>query len=262
MGKYYNLMIVPDGVENPFGIRIRAWLFKTGIVIAALLVVGLILFFTFYGKIVVRAALATRLEQENESLKRYKYKVSLLEERMNEAREVVNRISKLAGVEVELAEIPPDSVIFAEIDNPQPAVMTRSVLSGFGVPEGLPLQGYMTRGFNESTEDYHPGVDIAVAEATAVLATASGKVTFAGEDSTYGLTVIIEHDNGISTLYGHNSELLVEEGQDVLVGGRIALSGNTGKSTAPHLHYEIRENDIPINPLIYISEHEGINEQK
>ncbi|PKK83974.1 MAG: hypothetical protein CVT49_05990 [candidate division Zixibacteria bacterium HGW-Zixibacteria-1] len=262
MGKYYNLMIVPDGVENPFGIRVRAWLFKTGIAIAALLMVGLILFFAFYGKIVVRAALAGRLEEENESLKRYKYKVSLLEERMSEAREVVSRISKLAGVDIQLAEIPPDSIIFAEIDNPRPAVMTRSVLSGFGRPEGLPLQGYMTRGFKDGQEDYHPGVDIAVAEGTAVLATASGKVTFAGEDSTYGLMVVIEHDDGISTLYGHNSELLVEAGQDVLVGGRIALSGNTGKSTAPHLHYEIRENDIPVNPLIYISEHEGTNEQK
>ena len=262
MGKYYNLMIVPDGVENPFGIRIRAWLFKLGIVAVAILLVGLVLFFAFYGKIVVRATLAGKLEEENEALKRYKYKVGLLEERMSEAREVVDRISKLAGVEIELKEIPPDSVIFAQLENEQPAVMTRSVISGFGRPEGLPLQGYMTRGFINDDENYHPGIDIAVAEGTAVLATASGKVIFAGEDSTYGLTVILEHDSAITTLYGHNSELLVEVDKDVLVGGRIALSGNTGKSTAPHLHYEIRENDIPVNPLKYISEYEGINEQK
>jgi len=256
-------MIVPDGVESPFGIRIRAWLFKTAIVAVAILCVGLILFFAFYGKIVVRAALAGQLEEENEALKRYKYKVGLLEERMSEAREVVSRISKLAGVEIELAEIPPDSVIFAELDNQvAPAVMNRSVVSGFGRPEGLPLQGYMTRGFSDDGEQYHPGIDIAVAEGTAVLATASGKVVFAGTDSTYGLTVILEHDSGISTLYGHNSELLVEEDKEVLVGGRIALSGNTGKSTAPHLHYEIRENSISVNPLKYISEYEGINEQK
>jgi len=262
MGKYYNLMIVPDGVENPFGIRVRAWMFKLGIVAVAILLVGLILFFAFYGKIVMRATLAGKLEEENEALKRYKYKVGLLEERMSEAREVVDRISRLAGVEIELTEIPPDSVIFARLENEQPAVMTRSMVSGFGRPEGLPLQGYMTRGFINDGENYHPGIDIAVAEGTAVLATASGKVIFAGEDSTYGLTVILEHDSSVTTLYGHNSELLVEVGKDVLVGGRIALSGNTGKSTAPHLHYEIRENDVPVNPLKYISEYEGINEQE
>ena len=262
MGKYYNLMIVPDGVESPFGIRIKAWLFKTLIVAAAVMCVGLILFFAFYGKILMRASLAGQLEEENESLKRYKYKVGLLEERMSEARTVVDRISKLAGVEIELTEIPPDSVILAELENNTPAVMTRSVVAELGRPEGLPLQGYMTRGFIDDGETYHPGIDIAVAEGTPVLATASGKVIFAGVDSTYGQTVILEHDNGIATLYGHNSELLVEEGKEVLVGGRIAMSGNTGKSTAPHLHYEIRENNEPVNPLKYNSEYEGINEQK
>jgi len=63
--------------------------------------------------------------------------------------------------------------------------------------------------------------------------------------------IIIKHNDSISTLYGHNDTLLVETGEPVSAGSRIALSGNTGKSTAPHLHYEIRINDNPINPLEY-----------
>ncbi|UCD93616.1 MAG: M23 family metallopeptidase [Candidatus Zixiibacteriota bacterium] len=260
MAKYYNLMIVPDGVENPFGIKMRSWLFKTLIALIVVVFVGLLLFFSFYGKIVVRATQANRLEQENEELKRYKYKVGLLEEKMKESREIVNRISTLAGVEVRMPELPPDSILFAGLENARPAMLNRPISAGVNVPAGLPLQGYMTRGFSDDTTDYHPGVDIAAEVGTSVLATAAGKVIFAGEDSVYGQTIIIEHDSSLSTLYGHNNELLVEEGKDVLVGGRIALSGNTGKSTAPHLHYEIRENNKPVNPLKYISANEGSNE--
>jgi murein DD-endopeptidase MepM/ murein hydrolase activator NlpD len=262
MAKYYNLMIIPDGVESPFGVKMRSWLFKSLIATVAVVIVGLILFFSFYGKVVVRAAQANRLEQENEELKRYKYKVGLLEEKMKESREIVNRISTLAGVEVRIPELPPDSVLFADLENAKPAVLNRPVSVGVNVPAGLPLQGYMTRGFSDDSTDYHSGVDIAAEVGTSVLATAAGKVVFTGEDSVYGLTVVIEHEGGISTMYGHNSELLVEEGKEVLVGGRIALSGNTGRSTAPHLHYEIREDNKPVNPLKYINANEGSNEQK
>ena len=74
-------------------------------------------------------------------------------------------------------------------------------------------------------------------------------MVFAEYDSTYGLLLVIQHNDSVSTLYGHNEELLVAVGDRVMVGSRIALSGNTGKSTAPHLHYEVRVHDEPINPL-------------
>ncbi len=255
-GKYYNLMIVPDGMESPFGIRVPSWLFKSILAGAVLLIVGLILFFSFYGSILTRAIKADRLEEENIALERYKLKVGLLEERMKETRALVKKISGLVGVEIEIPDLPSDSVLFAGLDNSEniPAIMTRSVSAPPGRPNGLPLKGYMTRGFIDEKDRFHPGIDIASAIGTPILATASGEVVFAGEDSTYGLMIILEHDDSVSTVYGHGSELLVEKGQDVLVGGRIALSGNTGVSSAPHLHYEIRENNIPVNPLKYISE--------
>jgi len=261
-GKYYSLMIIPDGVENPFGFKMRAWMFKTIIVLFVLIMVAIILFFSFYGKIIARAAVADKLERENEALKRYKYKLTLLEDKMKETRDIVNRIAALAGTDFNLPGIPDDSIIFADFENRNVAALARSTTASNTCPHGLPLKGFMTRGFEDDPDDFHPGIDIAAAMETPVLVTANGKVVFAGYDSTFGLTVIIEHENNITTLYGHNSKLLVDEGHEVLVGGRIALSGNTGKSSAPHLHYEIRENGKPINPLKYINENEEFNKQE
>ena len=255
-GKYYSLMIVPDGVEKPKGIRMPAWLFKVVTVLVGLVVISLIVFFYFYGDIVARAAVTDKLREENEGLKRYKYKLSLLEENMQESRKIVSRISQLAGVEFNLPELPPDSIIFASVDSPGPATIERTVGVSDKCPDGMPLEGFITRGFSDENEDFHPGIDIAAASGKPVLATATGKVSFAGFDSTYGHMVIIEHENNITTVYGHNSELLIATGQDVLVGGRIALSGNSGVSSAPHLHYEIRESGNPVNPLTYIKDHE------
>ena len=85
---------------------------------------------------------------------------------------------------------------------------------------------------------HHNGIDIAIPEGTPVNAVAPGVVVYSGQRSGYGYTVLIEHDNGMITLYGHNSRLLVAQGQFVDDGTTIALSGNTGRSTGPHLHFE------------------------
>jgi len=77
----------------------------------------------------------------------------------------------------------------------------------------------------------------------------SGIIEFSGFDETYGNMVVIKHNDTITSIYGHNKENLVKTGELVVAGARIALSGNTGKSTAPHLHYEVRINDVPVNPM-------------
>ena len=94
----------------------------------------------------------------------------------------------------------------------------------------------------------HSGVDFAVREGTPVLVTADGVVEFSGEHDVYGLLITIDHGNGFKTSYGHNSLLLSKVGDTVKRGERIAISGNTGVSTAPHLHYEIVQDGHPIDP--------------
>jgi murein DD-endopeptidase MepM/ murein hydrolase activator NlpD len=98
----------------------------------------------------------------------------------------------------------------------------------------------------------HDGIDIAAPEGTAVAAAAPGTVIYAGEQSGYGAIVIVRHDGGLVTLYAHNSRLLVEEGAHVRRGEAIARVGQTGRTTGPHLHFEVRDGTRPRNPLLYL----------
>ena len=100
---------------------------------------------------------------------------------------------------------------------------------------------------------FHKGLDIAAAYGSDVMCAAQGKVIFAGQKGGYGNCVFVEHGNGLATLYGHLSKVLVKANQEVKVGEVIAKSGNTGRSTGPHLHYEVRKNNTPINPKLFLN---------
>ncbi len=100
---------------------------------------------------------------------------------------------------------------------------------------------------------YHKGIDWATPVGTAVVASSAGVVTKAGWGSGYGYVVYIQHPNGMSTRYGHLSKVLVKAGQSVSQGQKIALSGNTGVSTGPHIHFEILVNGAQVNPLNYLN---------
>ncbi len=100
---------------------------------------------------------------------------------------------------------------------------------------------------------FHKGLDIAVAHGSDVRTAASGKVIFAGEKGGYGNCVIVSHGNGLDTLYGHLSKILVKTNDVVKVNDVIAKSGNTGRSTGPHLHYEVHKNNTPVNPKLFMN---------
>lgn len=247
--KYVTVMLVPDGTEAQKQWRMPQWLlrFTLGAMIAIL--VGIVIFFAFYGKVLSRAALTEKVQSENESLRRYRYKVQLLEENLLQAREIVTKLTTMAGVDYEFPELPDDSSIFSQLDRTGIALVSRNSGSDYSTPEGLPIEGFVTQEFNNKDEHYHPGIDIACAIGTPVLATGSGSVEFIGQDSLYGNMLVLRHNDSVTTVYGHLDQILVGPAQPVLVGSRVALSGNTGQSTAPHLHYEIRIHDEPINPL-------------
>lgn len=121
-------------------------------------------------------------------------------------------------------------------------------------PFSMPLQsGYrLTSGFGARWGRQHAGLDMAVPTGTPTYTTADGTVTFAGWQSGYGNLIKIRHQFGIETRYAHLSRISVEVGQRVSRGDRIGDTGNTGHSTGPHLHYEIRVGGEPINPTIYM----------
>lgn len=126
-------------------------------------------------------------------------------------------------------------------------------------PSIWPTMGDVTSQFgwrnspNDGSNDYHPGVDIANNVGTPVVATGDGKVIVSGRASGYGNLIEIDHGNGITTFYGHNSQLIVQVGQMVKKGQMIAYMGSTGNSTGPHVHYEIRVNGTPVNPANFLN---------
>ena len=120
-------------------------------------------------------------------------------------------------------------------------------------------EGYKTSGFGfrispvTHTRQFHLGVDIAGYAGTSIISAANGIVIFSGEKTGYGKCIIIKHKYGYKTVYAHNKELLVKEGQKVLRGEKIALLGNTGFSTGNHLHFEVRVNDKAVDPWPFIT---------
>lgn len=127
------------------------------------------------------------------------------------------------------------------------------------MPSGWPVaNGFISSLFGFRTDPFtgrgtfHEGVDFAGAEGSGVVAVGAGVVSFAGERSGYGVLVEVNHGNGYITRYGHNEAVLVKAGDTVFKGQRISLMGSTGRSTGPHVHFEVLLNGSPVNPSQYI----------
>jgi len=116
-----------------------------------------------------------------------------------------------------------------------------------------PVKGQLTSRFGNRSGRHHDGIDIGARRGTSIIAAAEGKVMFAGWGPTgYGLMIIIKHKNDLTTVYAHNSHIHVHKNQMVKQGRRIASVGSTGRSTGPHLHFEVRNDSLPMNPLNYL----------
>ncbi len=126
-------------------------------------------------------------------------------------------------------------------------------------PSVWPVRGWVTSPFGNRTSPFsgilkfHEGMDIAAQTGTPVVAPADGVVIKAGFSTGYGNMVEISHGYGLKTIFGHNSRLNVKAGQRVKRGDVISYVGDTGSSTGPHLHYEVRSNGLPVNPVKYMN---------
>ncbi|MCD8326998.1 MAG: M23 family metallopeptidase [Lachnospiraceae bacterium] len=162
-------------------------------------------------------------------------------------REIVANVTYLNGEEEE-KDILVENVLMEAV----PKIVER----GTQVPPTYikPVYGgTLSSGFGARWGTTHKGVDWAVPVGTTVYASSGGTVTRAGWSSSYGYCIYIQHPDGKETRYAHLSKLLVSVGDTVVQGQSIALSGNTGNSTGPHLHFEIRVNGVAANPLLYVS---------
>jgi lipoprotein NlpD len=132
---------------------------------------------------------------------------------------------------------------------PEPDLLPRKPGSG---RLQWPLQGVLYRGFGVKQGQRHDGIDLSAPEGTLVRAAAPGEVIYTGNQSGYGTIVILRHSGSLITLYAHNSAVLVKDGDRVDAGTPIARVGMSGRTTGPHLHFEVREGTRPRNPLPYL----------
>lgn len=186
-------------------------------------------------------------------------KKSLVEEKESEQQELLDQ----AVYDKETSERAYEELLAAseEVANMIRRSQMSSSYSGASPGSGgmiWPLNGPITSEYGWrthpifGTERYHSGLDIGGDYGLPIYAAASGTVIYAGWISGYGYAVILDHGGGITTLYGHNEELLVSEGQSVSQGQAIAMCGSTGNSTGPHCHFEVRENGEPVSPYGYL----------
>lgn len=168
-------------------------------------------------------------------------------------RFVEAEIYRVNGLEVgrviteeEILEEPTTKVVYRGTKDPPPR-------KGTGVFAKPTSRGYITSGFGWRWGRQHSGIDVGIPIGTPVMAADGGVVVFSGTKGGYGKCVIIDHGANMKTLYAHNSKLYVRKGDKVFKGQTIAASGNTGRSTGPHLHFEIQKNGVPVNPTGYIS---------
>jgi murein DD-endopeptidase MepM/ murein hydrolase activator NlpD len=221
-----------------------------------------------------------RLRQENERQRRQLQK---LENRVDAIEDASRRLSEMSGVEQGDAQqeqqqeegtsehgaggpglsLADDSVASIEARAARIEEHLRTYEAALKerarVPSVWPVEGELTdsfgvRGnpFGGGSSEFHPGQDIAAPRGTPVVAPADGTVVKAEWQNGYGQTVVIDHGNGLTTRYGHLSKIEVAAGQEVRRGDELGQVGSTGRSTGPHLHYEVRIDDVAVSPLYYL----------
>lgn len=235
-----------DSRSFTFDPRLAAAAAAAALVLAGLAGAGL-------GVLVERRAEAERvrrLESRVEELRNRQQGVRQLAARLDSVERAYRRMRELLGADagaVAGPELPPAA---AGGDVPP-----GDAASGGRLPSGWPLArpGFVTRRFRSGSGDGgHPGLDVAVPTGSYVRAVARGIVRESGEDPVYGRYVRLDHADGAESLYGHASHVFVREGDTVEQGQVIALSGNSGRSTAPHLHVEVRRDGSPVDPLGFL----------
>jgi murein DD-endopeptidase MepM/ murein hydrolase activator NlpD len=252
------LVIQRDGTTKTRTVRIPIWALRTGTWLLIGVGVLLVLITALYGPLVRASARVPGMERELARLRAENTRVRELSAALDSAESRYAQVRQMMGGEIlrdpvaksaQLPVAPPIRARLASVVETEP---------GISPPRYWPLDesGYITRGQVKAgdKDEAHPGIDIAVAVGGLVRASGGATVREAGEDPEYGLFVLLEHSEDYQTMYGHLSRILVTQGSTVPARQVIGLSGNTGRSTAPHLHFEIRQRGLSLDPLTLVKE--------
>jgi murein DD-endopeptidase MepM/ murein hydrolase activator NlpD len=245
---------------------------RASAVVGAILLCGSL--YGFYGLTQHAAHLRTdaenqRLRAENDHQRR---ELNELNSRVEAVEDTSRKLAEKSGLIEESGQpgtggpaLPVDADGFATLENKMRdlertmSANERLMRDRGYVPTVWPVVGKLESGFGGRSNpfgggsyEFHSGQDIEAAWGDPVVSGASGTVTFVGWQNGYGQLVVIDHGGGLTTRYGHLSHIDVAQGQTVARSQFIGRVGSTGRSTGPHLHYEVRYNDEPVNPLQYL----------
>jgi len=253
----------------------KRWVKASALVVAFLFCAAA---YGVYG--LTREAIHQRTEEENNRLRieneRQRQKLQKLENRVDAIEDASRRLSEISGVvtdgdgaegtsplgaggpaldaaSVETLEARAERLAL-ELQVYEAALKERARVPSLWPVEGESTDSFGYRGnpFGGGGAEFHPGKDIAAPRGTPVFAPADGRVVEAGWKNGYGQTVVLDHGNGMTTRYGHLSKIEVAAGQDIRRGEQLGQVGSTGRSTGPHLHYEVRIAEMPVNPERYL----------
>ena len=255
--RYVTILVQPDGALQARTIRLPLWGLRLALG-GMTAVVGLLVFVALSYAPLVRAAArvpllerkVARLELDNAKIRELAAALDSVEKRYDQVRGMIGGdvMPALGRGSSTLPLAPPVRANTA---------LTRRFPTGASVPAFWPLDdpSYMTRGRSATDPDGpHEGVDIAVATGSIVRAAGGGTVLDAGQDPEFGNFVLIQHPDEYQTLYGHLSRIVTHKGATIEPGEVIGLAGNTGRSSAPHLHFEIRLKGAAIDPLTLVKQ--------
>jgi murein DD-endopeptidase MepM/ murein hydrolase activator NlpD len=249
-----SIVIVPDGARESTTFHLSYFALRVSAALGALAALGLTVMAGSWWYLAARAARASELQAEVEVMTRDRARVAALVQRLETVEGQYTRLRDLFGRV--------DESVLSDVWLPPTAPPRRGApgaeqpQDGPSLPSVWPLteRGFVTRGVHEGLEGGHPGLDIAVATDSYIRAAGGGTVVDVGEDAVYGRFVVIDHGSGYSTLYGHASMYLVALGQAVRARQVIALSGSTGRSTGPHLHFEVLVDGEYVDPLTVVQQ--------
>lgn len=257
--RYVSVMIHHDGAPESHSYHLPLWAFRVLIALGALTTLGVLIGLLMVTPLARAAFRVPVLEEEVRRLQSDNSKITQLAAALDSVEHNYAQVRRMVG-----ADVVPDPIAAATDLPIAPPVLARQAgraprfPTGATSPRYWPLDeaGFITRGIvGDSTPDEsHPGIDVAVPTGTIVRASGGGTVAQSGTDAEYGKYVLLQHPSGYESMYGHLSRVIVAQGQTVQPGDVIGLSGNTGRSTAPHLHFEVRHGGRSVDPLILVKE--------
>jgi murein DD-endopeptidase MepM/ murein hydrolase activator NlpD len=287
--EFYTLIVVPHAKARFRKFQVSLRLTKWALGTVGVLSVALVALLAHYGWISIQVIELKRLRSENRALatkaQAYEQNASKLQAKVLALQNTVTKLGMMAGLEKSL----PDPQLggvggLSSLETTAPSFDVASSMMTLdktvsqlaekstrleevfedqkvllaSTPSVWPVRGYLSAGFGNRLDpftglrDFHPGIDISTPLGTKIQAPADGVVVSVGVKGGYGNALVIDHGYGVVTRYAHLDAFNVKPGQRVRRGDVIAFVGSTGRSTAPHLHYEVWVNDRTLNPIQYI----------